>query len=107
VVSGVYRDPSPSLSTHQDVIFVGGTGDIGDPDTFIRSGRPTTNTNASITDIDPGGDGKGSCVELAAGSLAYCMWATEHSFGIVTANKPATEVAGIMRRMRPDLEHEK
>lgn len=107
VVSGVYQDPSSASSTQQDVIFVGGTGDIGDPGTFIRSGRPTTNTTASITDIDPGGDGKGSCVELAAGSLAYCMWATEHSFGIVTANKPATEVAGILRRMRPDLEHEK
>ncbi len=101
-VSGFYRDPSSSSFLPVGVVFVGGTGDMGDPDTFLRGTGPST---ATVT--DPGGDGKGACV--TAGSTTTCMWATEHSFGMVTPTTPKSpaDLSVLMRRMRPDLERPK
>jgi hypothetical protein len=108
MVAGFYKDPSSSSYLPVGVVFVGGTGDMGDPETFLRGRRPVTGSTA-VTDTDAGGEGKGVCVMATGGSTATCMWATEHSFGMVTPTTPKSpaELGVLMRRMRPDLEQPK
>ena len=105
IVSGFYKDPATSSFLPAGVIFVGGTGDMGDPETFIHGNGGAGSTAAG--DIDAGGDGKAACVTNSSGAAATCMWATPHSFGMITPTTPKTvaEVTAILHKMRPDLEH--
>ncbi|MEU6039021.1 hypothetical protein ABZ801_26795 [Actinomadura sp. NPDC047616] len=106
-VAAVYAD-LPQRS--QNVVFLGGTGKIGDPAAFLRKVRPGTVLTAR--DVKPGkGGGRGVCGTFAVLSdvHVYCSWATESSFGFVASNMPTVgdgtpAMADLMRRMRADLE---
>jgi hypothetical protein len=109
-VSATYKDPASSSSPPADVSFLGVTGDIGDPYTFLHNNRLATDPSARVMDTDAGGAGKAVCVTVTGGiTITSCMWATKHSFGMITPTTPRSvdEVAGVMHRMRPDLEHPK
>jgi hypothetical protein len=115
VVSAYYKDPNGSTTAvvPAGVIFIGGTGETGGPTKFVSDFRSVASAGGTVTEVDPGpGGGKGVCAEIHAGSqsVAFCAWATDDSFGEVvstTPGKPVGDVAEIMRKMRPDLEHEK
>ncbi|WP_285497231.1 hypothetical protein [Actinomadura sp. NBRC 104425] len=106
-VAAVYAD-LPQRS--QNVVFLGGTGKIGDPAAFLRRARPSTVLTAR--NVKPGkGGGRGVCGTFAVLSdvHVYCSWATETSFGFVASNLPTVgddtaAMADLMRRMRADLE---
>ncbi|HEY7486424.1 MAG TPA: hypothetical protein VH912_18315 [Streptosporangiaceae bacterium] len=115
VVSAFYKDPGGSSSSllPAGVIFIGGTGPLGDPDKFVSSFRSAASSSGTVTEVDPGaGGGRGVCAEASAASqtIAFCAWATNDSFGEIVSTSPgksASDVADLMRKMRPDLEHEK
>lgn len=113
VVSGFYKDTSASSSSSglpAGVIFLGGTGPLGDPDAFVTSFKNAASSSGTVTEVDPGaGGGRGVCAEATSGTtkIAFCAWATTDSFGEIvstTPGKSAGSVAVQMRRMRPDLE---
>jgi hypothetical protein len=111
-------------------LFIGGNGDLGNPDAFMRGVRSaagsTGSINTSVTEVDGGGDGKAACSTTSTSlpssgtfSIAMCFWATETTFGMIMPipntsslsttprSKTTTEVASTMRRMRADIESEK
>lgn len=110
-------------------LFLGGTGDIEDPDEFVKGfRRSATSNNSSLVRTtvnelsDAGGDGVGVCAEIrstvgtASYTTALCSWATKSSFGAVypapertsSLSAPpsfsASDVAEMMRRIRADVE---
>lgn len=112
VVSAFYRDPSETTSDGRPagVIFIGGTGAPYsiDPGQFVASFRQGASPNPS-SEVDPGpGGGKAVCSQdTVRGHVgAYCAWATGNSFGLIlpTFDKDVPTVAGLMRKMRPDLQ---
>ncbi|HEY7486425.1 MAG TPA: serine/threonine-protein kinase [Streptosporangiaceae bacterium] len=113
VVSGFYKDPNGSSSASQPagVIFLGGTGPIGDPDLFVSSFKGAASQSGKVTEVDPGaGGGRGVCAQVGSGTVAvaFCAWATNDSFGEIVSTAPgrsSSEVAQLMRTMRPDLEY--
>lgn len=119
VVTAFYKDPAGSssslLNTPTGVMFVGGTGDLGDPDEFVKGfRREAVRSGALVTEVDAGENGgKAVCgrISQSGTSTAICAWATDNSFGELipfsTSGKTTTEVSSLMRRMRPDLETEK
>ena len=112
VVSGFYKDTGASSTAGlpPGVIFLGGTGPLGDPAAFVSSFKSAASSTGNVTEIDPGaGGGRAVCAEANSGTstIAFCAWATPDSFGEVvstTPGKSAGSVADQMRRMRPDLE---
>ncbi|MBA9004258.1 MULTISPECIES: hypothetical protein [Thermomonospora] len=110
-------------------LFLGGTGNIEDPDDFVegfRRSATSTNSGSIQTTVnelsDAGGDGVGVCAEIRStvGSTSYttalCSWATDSSFGAVypapeqassltdVPTFSASDVADMMRRIRADVE---
>jgi serine/threonine protein kinase len=112
VVSGFYKDTGASSGggLPSGVIFLGGTGPLGDPDAFVTSFRSAASASGSVTEVDPGaGGGRGVCAEATSGgtTIAFCAWATTDSFGEIVSTTPGRSVSSVaaqMRRMRPDLE---
>jgi serine/threonine protein kinase len=115
VTTAFYKDPNGGTSSTGNpagVIFIGGTGPLGDPDNFVSGFRrsATSNTSTTVTEVSAGsGGGKGVCAELrsAGQTISFCAWATEDSFGEIVPTVPGrstTEMAQLMRTMRPDLE---
>lgn len=112
LVSGLYRDPAapPSMPVTGGVVFVGGTGDLGDPGTFIQHLRSApgvlTAADDKVVDVDAGGDGRAACFTVGDGPTDTCVWATAHSFGTITPTEllRVDHAAAVMRRMRPDVE---
>ncbi|MEU9841816.1 hypothetical protein AB0C69_21610 [Actinomadura sp. NPDC048032] len=96
-----------------NVLFVGGTGRIGDPADFLQETQPTTFIAGQ--DADPGRrGGKAVCGTFAvlAETHTYCAWATKDSFGVVASNKPTASpqfplMADLMHRIRKDVEKPK
>ncbi|MFG2003372.1 hypothetical protein ACGFNU_29855 [Spirillospora sp. NPDC048911] len=94
----------------QNVVFYGGTGDLGDPDAFLKKSRP--NTTIATVKANPGrGGGQAVCGTFAVLSdvHVYCAWATRVSFGVIADNAPTAApdtaaMAALMARMRPELE---
>ncbi|MFI0454418.1 hypothetical protein [Actinomadura sp. 6N118] len=103
VYSGVPMAP-------RNVVFYGGTGDLGSPEAFLRKSRPST--VIATVKANPGrGGGQGLCGTFAVLSdvHVYCAWATRTSFGIIADNAPTAApdtaaMAVLMAQMRPDLE---
>ncbi|TDB89084.1 hypothetical protein E1264_09385 [Actinomadura sp. KC216] len=93
-----------------NVLFVGGTGQVGDPADFLQKARPTTFIIGQ--GADPGAKGgKAVCGTFAvlADTHTYCAWATADSYGVVASNRPSFNprfalMADIMRRIRKDVE---
>ncbi|MFG2091204.1 MULTISPECIES: hypothetical protein [unclassified Spirillospora] len=93
-----------------DVLFMGGTGPVGDPEAFLQKVQPTTFIAGQ--DADPGRKGgKAACGTFAvlADTHTFCAWATRDSFGVVASNRPALSpqfplMADVMRRIRNDVE---
>ncbi|HZB30308.1 MAG TPA: hypothetical protein VE465_09090 [Streptosporangiaceae bacterium] len=112
VVSGFYKDSRASSSNGlpAGVIFLGGTGPLGDPAAFVASFRSAASSSGTVTEVYPGaGGGRAVCAEANSGStrIAFCAWATTDSFGEVVSTVPGRSVSSVasqMRRMRPDLE---
>ncbi|QKW37986.1 hypothetical protein HUT06_31585 [Actinomadura sp. NAK00032] len=96
-----------------NVLFMGGTGAVGDPAAFLRKARPTTFIQGQ--DTAPGGKGaKAFCGTFAvlAETHTYCAWATRDSYGIVAANRATVHpqfplMTDVMRRIRKDVERPK
>jgi serine/threonine protein kinase len=112
VVSGFYRDTRASSSSGlpAGVIFLGGTGPLGDPAAFVSSFRGAASSSGTVTEVDPGvRGGRAVCAKANSGStsIAFCAWATTDSFGEIVSTTPGKSVSSVanqMRRMRPDLE---
>ncbi|WUI01762.1 hypothetical protein OHR68_08080 [Spirillospora sp. NBC_00431] len=93
-----------------NLLFVGGTGRVGNPADFLQKAQPTTFIAGQ--DADPGNEGgKAVCGTFAvlAETHTYCAWATEDSYGVVASNRPSinprfTLMAELMRRIRKDVE---
>jgi hypothetical protein len=103
----VYRDP---VTNAQDVLFLGGTAQIGDPTAFLKRARPSTALTVAET-IPAKNNGQISCGTFAVLSAThlYCAWATTNTFGFVASNDPTGEgrpagLAALTARMRTDLE---
>lgn len=114
VVTAVYRESgTDSLGSPKRILFVGGTGPLGDPKKFVDGFRSSASSQGTVTEVDPGsGGGKGVCTQISklGQTTAICAWATNDSFGEVvplSAGKTSSDLAILMRQMRPDLEHEK
>ncbi|MFA1544347.1 hypothetical protein [Actinomadura monticuli] len=96
-----------------NVLFMGGTGQVGDPAAFLRKVRPTTFITGQ--GADPGDQGgKAVCGTFAvlAETHMYCAWATRDSYGVVASNHPTVNpqfplLADVMRRIRKDVEKPK
>ncbi|WP_067794127.1 hypothetical protein [Actinomadura formosensis] len=93
-----------------NVLFMGGTGAVGDPADFLQKAQPTTFIAGQ--DAAPGGrGGKAVCGTFAvlAETHTYCAWATADSYGIVASNRPTLNpqfslMADVMHRIRRDVE---
>ncbi|WP_344247753.1 hypothetical protein [Actinocorallia libanotica] len=97
------------------VTFTGITGPgMGDRDDF-RQGLQSSGTNVSFHDTDPGGSGSASCAEMTMGTITIplCYWQTSNTLGMVMAAPNLTgngqslgwsQLADVMRKMRPDVE---
>ncbi|MFC4911260.1 hypothetical protein [Actinomadura gamaensis] len=90
------------MSEERDILFVGGTGEIADPEAFLDRAKPNTVLAA-------GHVGRDVCGTFAVLSAvhAYCAWATSGSYGFVASNVPAestADLAQLVSRMRTDLE---
>ncbi|MFS2291939.1 MAG: hypothetical protein FWJ90_04465 [Actinomadura sp.] len=93
-----------------NVLFMGGTGPVGDPETFLQKVQPTTFIAGQ--DADPGNKGgKAVCGTFAVLSEThtFCAWATEDSYGVVASNRATLNpqfplIADVMRRIRDDVE---
>ncbi|QXJ20923.1 hypothetical protein AGRA3207_001720 [Actinomadura graeca] len=104
---GVYaEEPKGPLN----VLFMGGTGPVGDTAAFLRKIRPTTFIAVQGTAAGKGG-GRALCGSFAvlAEIHLYCAWATEDSYGVVASNVPAPAwrlpaMAELMRGIRRDVE---
>ncbi|NKZ06771.1 hypothetical protein [Actinomadura latina] len=96
-----------------NVLFMGGTGHVGNPADFLQKVQPTTFIAGQ--DAEPGGSGgKAACGTFAvlAEIHTYCAWATRDSYGIVASNRPTLNpkfplMADVMRRIRNDVERPK
>lgn len=93
-----------------NVLFVGGTGRVGNPADFLQKAQPTTFIAGQDADPGPMG-GRAVCGTFAvlAQTHTYCAWATDDSYGIVASNVPSpnpefTLMADVMRRIRKDVE---
>ncbi|MGI5164246.1 hypothetical protein ACQEU3_07820 [Spirillospora sp. CA-253888] len=118
-VVAVYSDAPTGM---RSVLFMGGTGPVGDPAAFLTRIRPSTFIAADGTADAGKAGGKGDKAgEKAAGKTtcgtfavladvhAYCAWATEGSYGVVASNTPLLApqpgaLADLTRQMRADLE---
>ncbi|MFB4307225.1 hypothetical protein [Actinomadura sp. GTD37] len=96
-----------------NVLFMGGTGPVGDPAAFLRKVRPTTFIAGQGAEAG-GADAKAVCGTFAvlAETHTYCAWATRDSFGVVASNNPTVNpqfplMADVMRRIRKDVERPK
>lgn len=96
-----------------NVLFMGGTGAVGDPAAFLRKTRPTTFIWGQ--EVPLGGKGATAfCGTFAvlAETHTYCAWATRDSYGIVAANRPTVNpqfplMTDVMGRIRKDVEKPK
>ncbi|WP_242905808.1 hypothetical protein [Actinomadura terrae] len=70
-----------------NVLFMGGTGAVGDPVAFLRTIRPATFIAAQDTGAGKDG-GRALCGSFAvlAEVHVYCAWATKDSYGVVASN---------------------
>ncbi len=101
------------------VTFTGVSGsNLGSSDGF-RQGLQGSGASVTIHDTDAGGPGKAACAEItvATVTIPLCYWQTDTSLGMLTASPDLTSVtsgggqsigwsqlADIMRKMRPDVE---
>lgn len=95
------------------VLFMGGTGRVGDPAAFLARTRPTTVITSAAEEPGQGG-GKAMCGTFAVlGDVhLYCAWATGDSFGVVASDVPVPDpanaqtagLANLMRAIRQDVE---
>ncbi|MFD0905326.1 hypothetical protein [Actinomadura sediminis] len=93
-----------------DVLFVGGTGRVGDPAAFLRKIRPTTFIGGQHANSGEAG-GKAACGTFAVLTdvHTYCAWATADSYGIVASNAASRQpryamMDALMLRIRADVE---
>ena len=93
-----------------NVLFMGGTGRVGDPAAFLRKIRPTTFIVVQSATAGNGG-GRALCGSFAvlADIHLYCAWATRDSYGVVASNVPTPVwqipvIAELMHRIRQDVE---
>ncbi|WP_131740862.1 hypothetical protein [Actinomadura roseirufa] len=107
--TAVYAEPRPG---RLNVLFMGGTGAVGNPAAFLQRIRPSTFITGQNTAA--GKDGRALCGTFAvlAAVHAYCGWATKDSYGIVASNVPGAErqllvLAELTRRIRRDVEKPK
>ncbi len=107
VKSAVYESGTPTAgSTVQIIMFIGGHLANAAPATSITD---FTQKFAGATIVSAGSlGGKAACVEEGAGTSdpsSICVWFDNDSFGeIVSPTMNATQLANVMRTVRPDLE---
>lgn len=106
-----------------NVTFFGAYGDrLEDSSAFKKGFGDAVKSGASITyhNTDAGGPGTAECAELKVATVSFplCFWTTDSSVGVVMSLPDLTslstggtakslswsELADIMRKMRPDVE---
>ncbi|MWA06208.1 hypothetical protein F8568_038845 [Actinomadura sp. LD22] len=104
--TAVYAEPVGRTN----VLFVGGTGAVGDPAAFLRKLRPSTFISGEQGNPGQNG-GRAECGTFAvlAETHTYCAWATRDSYGVVasdvaTRNPDFSLMDDVMRRIRKDVE---
>jgi hypothetical protein len=108
LVSAVYQAGSVSPgSSAQIFLFIGGHLNNADPSASISSFEQQY-PSAKLTSAGAMG-GEAACVEVSDGSsgnAAECIWFDNDSFGqMVSSTMNTTQLAQVMRTVRPDLEH--
>jgi len=105
VVSAVYTD-----SGSTQVLFVGGEASSMNPDSFVSDFTSSAQNTKDVGNTG-GLDGKSACGELSSGMTGdraiACVWADNDTFGqflLLTDGHAVSDLAGIMQRMRPELE---
>jgi hypothetical protein len=98
VVDNVYQDGT------QIILFIGGnlTGSSSASfiNSFIGSSPDAVTTSAGSL------GGSAACLPGVSGHPAECAWADNDTFGVVLSpTLSATELAGQLRAMRPEIEH--
>ncbi|WP_153535352.1 hypothetical protein [Actinomadura macrotermitis] len=74
----------------RSLLFVGGTGAIGDPAAFLERLRPRTVITEHRADPGaPGGQAVCGRFAVLASVHLYCVWATDGSYGVLASNVPA------------------
>ncbi|MBO2445518.1 hypothetical protein J4573_00280 [Actinomadura barringtoniae] len=103
----VYSAP---LVGPQQLLFVGGVTDTGDPLEFLNKVKPSTALTAN-TEAPGKGGGQAVCgtFQVLSDVHVYCAWATKGSFGVIATNMPTPipDIAGmaaLMGKMRGDLD---
>ncbi|MEO5876570.1 MAG: hypothetical protein ABIS86_13460 [Streptosporangiaceae bacterium] len=116
VVSATYKSGTTKI------VFSGAAGDFKRTD-FAGSYKSLPNSsNYQVHQTDSGGAGSAACLEIKVSTItsATCYWSTAGSFGSVTAipdyssltgggstqTLSWSELASIMRKIRPDVEHQ-
>lgn len=108
-VTAVYQGPPERDGA---ILFVGGTGDVGDPREYLTKARPATEIGTPlVTTGQPDGQSTCGTYTIAGRTFLYCAWATENSFGFLTPSRPVMSPAAdqrpfaeTMREMRSDME---
>jgi hypothetical protein len=123
-VSGLLGSATVVSATYeagdQKIIFTGAAGNFGNVD-FSRAYKAVNSSSIQTHDTDAGGAGSAVCVEfkISTTSTSTCYWFTKGSYGSVTSYPDLTatlnggsatamswsDLADVMRKMRPDVEH--
>jgi hypothetical protein len=108
LVSAVYQSGSVTPgSSAQIFLFIGGHLNNADPSASISSFEQQYKS-AKITSAGAMG-GEAACVEVndgSSGNAAECIWFDNDSFGqMVSSTMNTSQLANVMRTVRPDLEH--
>jgi hypothetical protein len=104
---GVYSAP---LVGPQELLFVGGAADTGDPAAFVHKIKPSTVlTTTNAAPGKSGGQAVCGTFQVLSDVHVYCAWATRGSFGVIATNMPTpipdtTGMAALMAKMRGDLD---
>jgi hypothetical protein len=100
VVDAVYQDTADS----QVLLFIGGNLAGSSANSFISS---FIGSLPGAVTTSPGSlGGAAACVPSVSGHPAECAWADDDTFGVLlSATMSATDLAGELRLMRPQLEH--
>lgn len=106
LVSGVYKGQG------DEVLFLGGTSSGLDPESIVNGLTSKARSNGrAARQVSPGNlGGKAGCGEVnGAQRAAVCVWADNDTFGELiplAGDKSIDTMAGLLTRMRPDLEKE-
>jgi hypothetical protein len=112
--SAVYdKSRSGAGSPSGPIVFLGASVKAkGGPDDFVHGfSTSAASRGFNVTQVDAGADARGVCAQSRTSVvITICAWATDDSMGELLPTVQGWDtgnLAGLMREMRPDVEHKK